>query len=166
MKTYITPEKILEMTFKDDIPQIPKTVYIFFYKSLVKKIEEHFNLEKISFTRGDFYIEKNRDFGIITNFGAGESGALMLAEELSAIGVERVVAVGAVGSLSDDLKMVITLYFVEGFSYKEISNALNISLSAVKSRLHRARRSLAQSWSNKPYQNLNHERKYNESPAL
>ncbi len=105
MKIYITPEKILEVTFKDDVPQIPKIVYIFFYKSLIKKIEGHFNLEKVRFTRGDFYVEKNRDFGIITNFGAGESGALMLAEELSAVGVERIVAIGAVGSLSDDLKI-------------------------------------------------------------
>ena len=69
-------------------------------------------------------------------------------------------------SLSPTDRAAVVMRYWYDFSYKEISNALNISLSAVKSRLHRARRSLAQSWSNKPYQNLNHERKYNESPAL
>jgi len=69
-------------------------------------------------------------------------------------------------SLSPTDRAAVVMRYWYDFSYQEISNALNISLSAVKSRLHRARRSLAQSWSNKPYQNLNHERKYHESPAL
>jgi RNA polymerase sigma-70 factor (ECF subfamily) len=64
-----------------------------------------------------------------------------------------------------DRAAVVMRYWYD-FSYDEISNALNISISAVKSRLHRARRTLAQSWSNKSYQSLNHERKYHESPAL
>lgn len=64
-----------------------------------------------------------------------------------------------------DRAAVVMRYWYD-FSYDEISNTLNISISAVKSRLHRARRTLAQSWSNKSYQSLNHERKYHESPAL
>lgn len=64
-----------------------------------------------------------------------------------------------------DRAAVVMRYWYD-FSYDEISNALNISISAVKSRLHRARRNLAQSWSDKSYQSLNHERKYHESPAL
>jgi RNA polymerase sigma-70 factor (ECF subfamily) len=64
-----------------------------------------------------------------------------------------------------DRAAVVMRYWYD-FSYDEISNALNISLSAVKSRLHRARRTLAKSWSNRSYQKLNNERKYHESPAL
>jgi RNA polymerase sigma-70 factor (ECF subfamily) len=64
-----------------------------------------------------------------------------------------------------DRAAVVMRYWYD-FSYDEISNALNISLSAVKSRLHRARRTLAQSWSDRSYQTLNCERKYHESPAL
>jgi RNA polymerase sigma-70 factor (ECF subfamily) len=64
-----------------------------------------------------------------------------------------------------DRAAVVMRYWYD-FSYDEISNALNLSLSAVKSRLHRARRTLAQSWSDRSCQTLNHERKYHESPAL
>ncbi|MBU4479831.1 hypothetical protein KKG48_00095 [Patescibacteria group bacterium] len=120
MKTYITPEKILEMTFGDNIPKIPEIVYIFFYKSMIKRVEQHFELEKAKFTRGDFYIEKNKKFGVVTNFGNGESGALMLAEELSAVGVKKVIAIGAVGSLSNDLKMEDTIIIESAFSQSNI----------------------------------------------
>jgi RNA polymerase sigma-70 factor (ECF subfamily) len=64
-----------------------------------------------------------------------------------------------------DRAAVVMRYWYD-FSYDEISNALNLSLSAVKSRLHRARRTLAQSWSEESYQNMNEKRKYHESPAL
>lgn len=64
-----------------------------------------------------------------------------------------------------DRAAVVMRYWYD-FSYDEISNTLNLSLSAVKSRLHRARRTLAQSWSDRSHQTLNHERKYHESPAL
>ena len=69
-------------------------------------------------------------------------------------------------SLNPTDRAAVVMRYWYDFSYDEISNALDISLSAVKSRLHRARRTLAQSWSDKSYQNLNHERKYHESPAL
>lgn len=64
-----------------------------------------------------------------------------------------------------DRAAVVMRYWYD-FSYEEISKTLNLSLSAVKSRLHRARRTLAQSWSEKSNQNLNHKRKYHESPAI
>lgn len=120
MKPYITPEKMIELSIGKDVPNIPKTVYIFFYKSLVEKIEEFFSLQKIKFTRGDFYIEVNNEFGIITNFGVGESGSLMLAEELSAFGVEKVIALGAVGSLSHDLKIGDMVIIESAFSQSRI----------------------------------------------
>ena len=69
-------------------------------------------------------------------------------------------------STKDKIKEIKKALRATDFSYDEISNTLNISLGAVKSRLHRARRTLAQSWADRPKQNLNTERKYHESPAL
>lgn len=69
-------------------------------------------------------------------------------------------------SLSQMDRAAVVMRYWYDFSYDEISNTLNISLGAVKSRLHRARRTLAQSWADRPKQNLNTERKYHESPAL
>ena len=131
MKLYITPKKILAMTFGETIPKIPEVVYIFFYKSMLKRIEQHFELEKIKFTRGDFYIEKNKKFGIITNFGNGESGALMLAEELSEMGVQRVISIGAVGSLSEDLKIGDAVIIESAFSQSNIGSVYNCEQAEV-----------------------------------
>jgi RNA polymerase sigma-70 factor (ECF subfamily) len=70
------------------------------------------------------------------------------------------------GSLSaEDRAAVVMRYWYE-FSYEEIAKTLDLTVSAVKSRLHRARRTLAQSWieaSSSPY---SAGRKRNESPAF
>jgi RNA polymerase sigma-70 factor (ECF subfamily) len=69
-----------------------------------------------------------------------------------------------------DRAAVIMRYWYE-FSYDEISKALSLSVSAVKSRLHRARKELASQWGNQQKQSLtngrmNPERMQNESPAF
>jgi len=43
-------------------------------------------------------------------------------------------------------RAAVIMYYWYDFSYKEISQALSLTLSAVKSRLHRARRSMAKTW--------------------
>jgi len=50
----------------------------------------------------------------------------------------------ALDTLSADLRMVVVLSDVEGFSYEEIAAALRVPLGTVKSRLHRARQILQQ----------------------
>jgi RNA polymerase sigma-70 factor (ECF subfamily) len=47
---------------------------------------------------------------------------------------------------STDRAAIVLRYWYE-YSYEEIADSLSISVSAVKSRLHRARRSLAEHWS-------------------
>ena len=46
------------------------------------------------------------------------------------------------GYLSDSHQEIIRLYYFEGLTYQEISEMLNLSESAIKSRLHRAREQL------------------------
>lgn len=43
-------------------------------------------------------------------------------------------------------RALVLMYYWYDFSYEEIAKALEITLSAVKSRLHRARRSMAEEW--------------------
>jgi RNA polymerase sigma-70 factor (ECF subfamily) len=48
----------------------------------------------------------------------------------------------AVESLPDDFRMVVVLAFLEGFSYQEIADIMDLQLGTVKSRLHRGRKLL------------------------
>lgn len=43
-------------------------------------------------------------------------------------------------------RTIVIMYYWNDMSYSEISEALNLSLNAIKSRLHRARRAMAKSW--------------------
>ena len=61
-------------------------------------------------------------------------------------------------TLSPTDRAAVVMYYWYDFSYAEISNALSLSLSAVKSRLHRARRALAQEWMGRQDKNLTVER--------
>jgi len=63
-------------------------------------------------------------------------------------------------------KAVLIMRYWHECSEKEIAESLSISISAVKSRLHRARKILAQKWEALPDPNLYTERKRNESSAL
>ena len=48
----------------------------------------------------------------------------------------------AIASLSEKNQLAVTLYYIDGLSYDEIGDFLSVSPSAVKSRLHRARKQL------------------------
>ena len=51
----------------------------------------------------------------------------------------------AINEMPDDFRLVIILSFLEGFSYQEIADILNINIGTVKSRLHRGRKLLQKS---------------------
>jgi RNA polymerase sigma-70 factor, ECF subfamily len=64
-----------------------------------------------------------------------------------------------------DRAAVVLRYWYE-FSEEEIARTLSLTVSAVKSRLHRARKELAQNWQEEQAKNAIPERRKNESPAL
>lgn len=70
-------------------------------------------------------------------------------------------------SLAPVDRSAVVMYYWYDYSYEEIAQALSLSLSAVKSRLHRARRQLAETWQ-KSHQthSIKVERKRHESPAF
>lgn len=51
----------------------------------------------------------------------------------------------AMEGLPDDFRLVVTLSFLEGFSYQEIANIAGLNIGTVKSRLHRGRKLLQKS---------------------
>jgi RNA polymerase sigma-70 factor, ECF subfamily len=69
---------------------------------------------------------------------ASSPEAIIEREQLDAT-IQRVL-----GTLSEDLRMVVVLSDVEGYSYEEIAMSLRVPLGTVKSRLHRARQILQQ----------------------
>jgi RNA polymerase sigma-70 factor (ECF subfamily) len=64
-----------------------------------------------------------------------------------------------------DRAAIVMLYWYE-FSYEEIAGALSMSVSAVKSRLHRARLELVELWGKRPPLTIERERTCHESPAF
>jgi len=65
---------------------------------------------------------------------------------------------GLLQSLSPTDRAAIVLYYWYDYSYLEIASTLALSTSAVKSRLHRARRQLAHNWQEQKGQTLPRER--------
>jgi len=69
-------------------------------------------------------------------------------------------------SLNPTDRAAVVMYYWYDFSYNEIADSLQITLSAVKSRLHRARKELAQLWMEQHSQYSQAERIRHESPAV
>lgn len=59
---------------------------------------------------------------------------------------ERGKVQGLLDTLSPIDRAAVVMYYWYEFSYEEIGQALDLTLSAVKSRLHRARQSMAEEW--------------------
>ena len=64
-----------------------------------------------------------------------------------------------------DRSAVIMRYWYD-YSYQEIAEALSLTVSAVKSRLHRSRKELAQGWQSEHIEHQTNERICHESPAF
>ena len=73
---------------------------------------------------------------------------------------------GLLKSLNPHDRAAVVMYYWYDFSYEEIANSLSLTVSAVKSRLHRARITLAQTWQDQGVNKLTAERKTHESPAF
>lgn len=63
-------------------------------------------------------------------------------------------------------RAAVILYYWNDLSYEEISHNLGLTISAVKSRLHRARRAMATEWRKTQPDEMLRERRWNESPTV
>lgn len=68
--------------------------------------------------------------------------------------------------LSETDRAIVTMFYWYEFGYAEIAEALNLSTSAVKSRIHRARTQMAKSWIDRSQTLSGLERQTYESQAL
>lgn len=62
-------------------------------------------------------------------------------------------------------RAAVVMYYWYDFSYEEICQSLSLTISALKSRMHRARRSMAQEWNKRTVERLEERVPY-ESPTL
>lgn len=69
-------------------------------------------------------------------------------------------------SLNPQERAAVVMYYWYDFNYEEIAESLSITESAVKSKLHRARLSLAQAWQKQAAKQIPIERRTHESPAF
>lgn len=68
--------------------------------------------------------------------------------------------------LDDTDRAAVIMRYWHDFSEKEIAQSLDLTVSAVKSRLHRSRRALAGMWNESEMSQANPERRTYESPAF
>lgn len=81
------------------------------------------------------------DEGFLYGQLASASGQRTPEEELFARILDDDVK-NAIAELPEDYRLVVMLSFVEGFSYQEIADIVDLQLGTVKSRLHRGRKLL------------------------
>jgi RNA polymerase sigma-70 factor (ECF subfamily) len=70
------------------------------------------------------------------------------------------------GALKPKDRAALVLRFWYDYSYEEIANSLSLTVSAVKSRLHRSRVEMAKMWNSREETKLILERMTHESPAI
>jgi len=93
--------------------------------------------------------------------------AAPLPEKMAAMSEEQRLLHGLLGQLSKPDRSAVILRYWYDFSEEEIARSLSLTVSAVKSRLHRARLQLAQAYREaQPEINIRKERMPHESPAF
>ena len=97
------------------------------------------NINRVRKKKPDLLIDEQQTFGSMPAEGVeGEGGAEAAA--LRRIPDDTIVA--ALQSLSDDHRAVVALVDIDGLTYREAAEVLDIPIGTVMSRLHRARKKL------------------------
>lgn len=82
-------------------------------------------------------IDDNFLFGQLADINLGKNPEEHLFAKIFDDDVKK-----AIEELPDDFRLVVVLSFLEGFSYQEIADIVDLQLGTVKSRLHRGRKLL------------------------
>lgn len=124
-------------------------------------IAAHYCIDQLRKRRMNTFSIDEHDYLEIPDDNPGPETTLRRAAER-----ERVHAL--LTELNPTDRAAVVMYYWYDFSYDEIGEALSLTLSAVKSRLHRARRSMADEWIKQQSQVITREREYygEQTPAF
>lgn len=136
----------------DDIPDVTQEVFIKLHRFLHQFNQDRFTtwLYKITLnTARDYYRKEHRerdkqqkvsDHTTITALDSAETQVLLFEED-------RELHM-AILQLDEKYRLPLVLYYFQDLSYQQIADVLNISLSVVKTRLHRAKDGLKKAMDN------------------
>lgn len=129
------------------------------FSTWILSIAAHYCIDQLRKRRVNIIsIEENPDIHLQEN-SPGPELATIMSEDRGRI---RQI----LNTLNPTDRAAVILRYWNELSYDEIAQTLSLTVSAVKSRLHRARLSLAESWLNQTSQNILLERTRNESPII
>lgn len=130
---------------KDDAQDIAQEAYLRAFQSFEKfRNESSFETwiyRVASNCAYSYLVKRNKTPGLYSNLES-IAGVTESPEELVSRKSQHSELLQAVSQLSYDLKIVVTLKDIYGLSHSEIASRLNISRTAAKVRLHRARKAL------------------------
>lgn len=113
-----SPRDYLEYIKK--LGDIPSTV-VLCYPNFLKEEMEKESYQRLPYSRGAlYYINKN--CAVLCGIGLGAPVTGMIVEELSALGVQRIIAVGTAGSLSSEYKPGSHLLITEALCGEGVSS--------------------------------------------
>lgn len=136
----------------DDIPDVTQEVFIKLHRFLHQFNHERFTtwLYKITLnTARDYYRKENRERDKQQKVGNDTQMSVQHSAEAQVLLFEedRELHV-AIIQLDEKYRLPLILYYFQDLSYQQIADVLNITLSAVKTRLHRAKDSLKKTMDN------------------
>lgn len=129
------------------------------FSTWLLSIAAHYCIDQLRKRRLTFISMDATPYFEIADQAPGPETALKMQEDQNR--VQKLLA-----SLDAQDRATVVMYYWYDFSYEEIANALHLTVSAVKSRLHRSRLALAQTWNEHESQKFLTERKQHESPAF
>lgn len=103
-------------------------------------IAAHYCIDQIRKRRVMFVSTEDTSYPELMDISPGPETSISRREER-----EEIQAI--LDTLQPVDRAVVVMYYWYEMSYEEIGRSLNLTLSAVKSRLHRARRAMAEQWS-------------------
>lgn len=131
LKAYRAYESFQEGTnLKAWLYRILTNTYINIYRAKKRRPDES-NLEDVE----DLYLY--RRLGGLEAVQAGRSAEEEVLDRITDTDVKE-----AIDSLPDQFRLAVVLSDIEGFSYKEIAEIMDVPIGTVMSRLHRGRRAL------------------------
>ncbi len=128
---------------ENDVKDVLQETFIKYYtKSPVFKSEDHKKawLIKVSQNRCKEFLRFHKRHAAVPLDEVEQSVSVT-----DGMDTEEIDALSFVWNLNYKLKSVVILYYIEGYSVKEVSQILDISESAVKKRLERARKEIRES---------------------